>query len=163
MKAIFVLIAAILILTLPAEARHKPSANRGVHHTHSHHHHYAAAHEADHALHVASAYASRFAGLVADLKAMGYAVGTPGCLSSGHMAHSKHHVGLACDLFNQVARNKTALPQPSPSVQIAVAARHGLTSGCVWKNKDCGHFEVPSEHAVWYSRGHRMRARVRYA
>lgn len=151
MKALIVLIAAILILTTSAEARHhrKPLASRGAHH--------------DHALHVASAYAGRFAGLVADLQAMGYAVGTPGCLSSGHMARSKHHVGLACDLFNQVARNKTALPQPAPSVQIAVAAKHGLVSGCVWRHPDCAHFEVPSEHAVWYSRGHRARARVRYA
>jgi hypothetical protein len=151
MKALIIMIAAILILTTSAEARHhrKPLASRGAHH--------------DHALHVASAYAGRFAGLVADLQAMGYAVGTPGCLSSGHMAHSKHHWGGACDLFDQYARNRTRLPQPAPSVQIALGHKHGLTSGCEWRNRDCGHWEVPSEHAVWYSRGHRARVRVRYA
>ena len=31
-----------------------------------------------------------FGGLMAEFRAMGYDVGTPGCLSSGHMRHSKH-------------------------------------------------------------------------
>lgn len=112
---------------------------------------------------VAAGYSASFEGLAAEFRAMGYAVGTPGCLSAGHMRRSKHHWGGACDLFNQVARNRTALRQPPPAVQIAVAARHGLTSGCVWRSPDCGHFEVPSAHrAIYYSRAYR-RHRTRAA
>ena len=103
------------------------------------------------ALNVAPAARSQFEGLVADFQSMGYSVGTPGCLSAGHMARSKHHWGGACDLFNQVARNVTALRQPPPAVQIAVANAYGLTSGCVWRSPDCGHFEVPSAGAVGYT------------
>jgi hypothetical protein len=112
-------------------------------HRHTHHHH-VYGHESQHSLHVAVAYHDRFAGLAAEFSSMGYNIGTPGCMSNCHMRNSKHHWGGACDLFNQIARNRTALRQPPPSVQIAVAARHGLTSGCVWHSPDCGHFEVPT-------------------
>lgn len=88
--------------------------------------------------------ADKFTSLFRDLVSRGYNIGSPGCLSSGHMWHSKHHWGGACDLFNQVARNRTALRQPSPRVQIEAAERYGLVSGCIWRNPDCGHFEVPS-------------------
>ncbi len=92
---------------------------------------------------VASFAIGAFRGLVADLEHLGYAIGSPGCLSGGHMRNSKHHWGGACDLFNQVARNRTALRQPPPAVQIEVAQRHGLISGCSWhRSPDCGHFEV---------------------
>jgi hypothetical protein len=86
----------------------------------------------------------QFAALAADFEAMGYAIGTPGCLSAGHMRHSKHHWGGACDFFNQIARDRTALRQPPPAVQIAMALKHGLVSGCMWRNRDCGHYEIPS-------------------
>lgn len=86
-----------------------------------------------------------FQAIVRDFESLGYAVGHPGCLSAGHMAHSKHHWGGACDLFNQIARNRTALRQPPPEVQVRVASAHGLTSGCVWRHPDCGHFEVPGK------------------
>lgn len=91
---------------------------------------------------VASWAAEKFRGLFVDLVAAGYRLGSPGCLSGGHMRHSLHHWGGACDLFNQVARNRTALPQPPPAVQIELAAKHGLTSGCVWRSPDCGHFDL---------------------
>lgn len=85
---------------------------------------------------------SSFQGLIRDLESAGYAIGAPGCLSGGHMRHSKHHWGGACDLFNQVARNRTALRMPPARLQIALAGRHGLTSGCAWRHRDCAHFEV---------------------
>lgn len=91
---------------------------------------------------------SAFQGAILEFESLGYAVGSPGCLSPGHMRHSKHHWGGACDLFNQVARNRTALRQPPPPVQIAVAERHGLISGCMWKHPDCGHVETPSHRVV---------------
>ena len=149
MKAAVVATFVLLALVKTVEARH-----------HHHHHRYAAfSHETAHAhgtpaLNVVATARESFHGLVTDLTAMGYNVGTPGCLSSGHMRHSKHHWGGACDLFNQIARNRTALRQPPPAVQIAVAARHGLTSGCVWRSPDCGHFEVPTGGHVRLARSH---------
>src|SRR5258708_24972746 len=105
-----------------------------------------------HAMHVAAGYAASFEGLAAEFRALGYATGTPGCLSAGHMRRSKHRTGHACDLFDQVARNRTALNQPPPAAQIPVAARQGLTSGCAGRSPDCGHFEVPSaSRAIYYS------------
>ncbi len=112
-------------------------------------------------LRVASSAAENFRGLVTDLIAMGYRVGSPGCLSSGHMAHSKHHWGGACDLFDQYARDKTRLPQPSPQEQIRVASAHGLTSGCQWRDRDCGHFEVPTGGTRTYSVAHRRTGQAR--
>lgn len=98
---------------------------------------------------VAGQLVGAFQAAINEFEALGYAVGTPGCLSAGHMAHSKHHSGAACDLFNQVARNRTALRQPPPAVQIAVAARHGLTSGCEWRHPDCGHIEQRTAYHAW--------------
>lgn len=87
--------------------------------------------------------AEKFRGLFRDLIALGYNLGSPGCYSpTGHMRNSLHHWGGACDLFNQVGRNITALRQPPPSVQVELAARHGLTSGCAWRSPDCGHFDL---------------------
>lgn len=91
---------------------------------------------------VATYLVDKFQGLFRDLEALGYNLGQPGCLSGGHMRHSLHHWGGACDLFNQVARNRTALRQPPASVQIELAARHGLTAGASWCNPDGGHFDV---------------------
>jgi hypothetical protein len=149
MKAIstLLLLAAILI-SAGAEARTR------------HHPPYAGEHESQYALNVASSYRANFVGLVSDLQFLGYNVGRPGCLSSGHMWHSKHHWGGACDLFDQVARNVTRLRQPPPAVQIEVASRHGLVSGCSWRHPDCGHFEVPTGNAMWYKRRHHRSARL---
>lgn len=108
---------------------------------------------------IASA-SSNFQGLIHELESMGYNIGSPGCLSGGHMRNSKHHWGGACDLFNQIARNRAALPMPSTSVQIALAERYGLISGCKWSNPDCAHFEVPGWGGRVVARAH---VRTRYA
>jgi hypothetical protein len=86
----------------------------------------------------------RFQALARDLEAAGYQI-HPGCLSSGHMRFSKHHWGGACDFFGQYARDKTRYRQPPPATQIAMAQRRGLISGCMWHDRDCGHFEVPTQ------------------
>lgn len=92
---------------------------------------------------VAARAAEKFSGLFRDLRAMGYDLGSPGCYSPhGHMRNSLHHSGNACDLFNQYARNRTHLRMPPASVQIEVAARHGLTAGASWCNPDGGHFDL---------------------
>ena len=101
--------------------------------------------------------AEKFRGLFADLAALGYDLGHPGCYSAtGHMRNSLHHWGGACDLFNQIGRNRTALRQPPPQVQIELAAKHGLTSGCAWRNPDCGHFDLSG-----VGMGHRYARRSR--
>jgi hypothetical protein len=103
----------------------------------------------------------RFQGFIDEVQHLGYRVGPPGCLSSGHMRHSKHHWGGACDLFVQVARNRTRLKLPPNHMDIA--KRHGLIDGCMWRNPDCGHFEVPvdGQSVAQYmaSRGYSRRVR----
>jgi hypothetical protein len=103
----------------------------------------------------------RFQGFIDEVQRLGYRVGAPGCLSSGHMRHSKHHWGGACDLFGQVARNRTRLRLPPNHMEIA--KRHGLIDGCMWRNPDCGHFEVPvgGQSVAQYmaSRGYTRRVR----
>lgn len=110
---------------------------------------------------VAAQLAEKFRGLFADFVALGYNIGSPGCLSSGHMRHSLHHWGGACDIFNQRARNVTSLPQPPPAVQIEVAARHGLTAGASWCNPDGGHFDASGYNGCHGGRAHVRRARIR--
>ena len=113
---------------------------------------------------VASSVASQFTGLFQDLKAMGYRL-APGCYSPrGHMPNSLHHWGGACDLFGQYARDLMSLPHPAPSEQIALAAKHGLVSGCEWGNRDCGHFDVSGYHGGGHVRvAHRTPRHARYA
>jgi hypothetical protein len=106
----------------------------------------------------------RFQGFINEVERSGYRVGAPGCLSSGHMQHSKHHWGGACDLFVQVARNRTRLRLP-PN-HMAIALRYGLIDGCMWRNPDCGHFEVPVGQTVaqyMASRGYSGQRARRYA
>ena len=62
------------------------------------------------------------------------------------MRRSKHHWGGACDLFNQYARNRTRLRLPPD--HMAIALRYGLVDACMWRNPDCGHFEVPVGETV---------------
>lgn len=92
---------------------------------------------------------NQFQGFINDVKAEGFSIGSPGCLSSGHMRNSKHHWGGACDFFNQYARNKTKLPLPPNHLQLA--AKHGLIDGCIWHSPDCGHFEVPYRGQTYMS------------
>jgi hypothetical protein len=103
----------------------------------------------------------QFQGFIDEVQSLGYRIGPPGCLSSGHMRHSKHHWGGACDLFVQVARNRTRLRLPPNHMEIA--RRHGLIDGCMWRNPDCGHFEVPvgGQSVAQYmtSRGYSHRVR----
>jgi hypothetical protein len=99
---------------------------------------------------VAAALVAPFQALIRSLEALGYAVGHPGCLSTGHMAHSLHHWGGACDLFDQTARNVTRLHQPPPTVQVALARQHGLRSGCEFRRPDCGHFEIAERRLQRY-------------
>lgn len=96
---------------------------------------------------VAASAAAQFQALFEDFEALGFNIGAPGCLAARSNNYSLHPRALACDIFGQRARNVMDLPHPSPSEQIAVAARHGLISGCEWRNPDCGHFQVGGSYA----------------
>lgn len=96
-----------------------------------------------------------------------------GCFDThGHMPHSKHYRGLACDI-GQIRRNVTT--DKFMYHVASIAHRLGLTDGCEWARKrgerytgpDCGHIEVPATqiaaakpHRQYASRHHR---RHRYA
>jgi hypothetical protein len=113
---------------------------------------------------VAAKYAERFVGFINALVESGYKPKEIGCLSGGHMAHSKHHWGGACDI-DQTARNRTAAAMYHVTV---LAHRFNLTDGCEWRDRDCGHVEVPTAalasrwHHVRYAHAHHHH-HVRYA
>lgn len=89
---------------------------------------------------VAAAYAERFVGFINALVHEGYKPHEIGCYSpTGHMPHSKHHWGGACDI-DQRSRNRTAAFMYHIT---AIAHKFNLTDGCEWRNPDCGHVEIP--------------------
>jgi hypothetical protein len=86
---------------------------------------------------VASGIASQMRELIGDLVAHGFR-GHVTCLASGHMPHSLHHSGNACD-FAQLSRNRVA---PGAGVMYhasSIIAAHGLRDGCSFH--DCGHVD----------------------
>lgn len=86
---------------------------------------------------------NKFQGFINAVEAEGYRIRDIGCLSSGHMHNSKHHWGGACDI-NQRSRNITSSFMYHVT---AIAHRFGLTDGCEWHYRDCGHIEVPTQVA----------------
>lgn len=98
---------------------------------------------------VAAAYAERFVGFINALVADGYKPKEIGCFAArGHMPHSKHHWGGACDI-DQRSRNKTAARMYHVT---ELAHQFKLTDGCEWRNPDCGHVEVPGGTRVAHHR-----------
>jgi hypothetical protein len=86
---------------------------------------------------VASGIADQMRALIADLVAHGYR-GHVTCLASGHMPHSLHHTGEACD-FAQLSRNRVAAGAGIMYHAHAIIAAHGLRDGCSFH--DCGHVD----------------------
>jgi hypothetical protein len=97
---------------------------------------------------VASTIAGPMRDLVADLVAHGFR-GSVACQASGHMPHSLHHTGEACD-FAQLSRNVVA---PGAAIMYHasdIIAAHGLRDGCSFH--DCGHVDsgrMTSARAQW--------------
>ncbi len=88
---------------------------------------------------VASSVASRFVGFFNALLAREGRLPRIACYSpTGHMRNSLHHWGGACDV-GQTARNVAARMMYHVG---DLAARFGLTDGCVWRHPDCGHVDV---------------------
>lgn len=114
---------------------------------------------------VAADVAGKFKGLIAALVAKGFKGGVHCYASGGHVTHSLHYSGNACD-FAQGGRNKTVSVMYHAGDLIRSA---GLRDGCSFH--DCGHVDagltVASRHherryAVYASRRH-QHARYRFA
>lgn len=90
---------------------------------------------------VAAQAARNFTGFVAELVAAGYRISFMG----GWRRHGScrrcnmHPRGLAIDI-NQTGRNRVT--RALPAGVTAMAARHGLTHGAIWRHPDQGHFEL---------------------
>lgn len=158
MTRIFILISIILTCMLSeAQARH-----RHKHHYRHHHrdHHYIASGSGTcseklndgQVIRVACSVASKFVGFFNDLYAREGKLAPINCLASGHMANSLHHWGGACDV-GQTARNVAWRAMYHVG---DLAAKYGLTDGCIWRNPDCGHVDVSGVGGTHYaSRGRR--------
>jgi hypothetical protein len=93
---------------------------------------------------VAASAAQAFVRLIASFAAAGYHPRHVGCYAAhGHIRHSLHHVGLACD-FDQTGWNRTARFMYTPQAH-ALIAQAGLRDGCDFRSRrDCGHVDVGS-------------------
>lgn len=162
--------AIIIALCGPAAAKHPHHARH--HHHRNHHRHvvvagnfaeglgHGLAHMLDSiktvqtdagAIRVSGEYAERFRGFINALVAAGYKPHEIGCYArGGHMPHSKHYRGLACDI-DQRRRNVTA---PRMYHVTELAHRFHLEDGCEWRRPDCGHIQVPSVAHVTHRRTH---------
>lgn len=87
---------------------------------------------------VAAAYANRFVGFFNALFEREGHLPSITCLASGHMRHSLHHWGGACDV-GQSARNVAWRPMYHVG---SLATMYGLTDGASWRNPDAGHIDV---------------------
>ena len=135
------IIGLVLLMSTSVEARHR-------------HHRHAASHRTNlslttikvatgHQITVAAHLAKRFQSLIADLAAAGYRPRTIHCFSlTGHVRHSRHHVGAACDFDGSLSR--------SPFMRSAIANRiivkNRFRNGCSFYSsgvRDCGHVDWP--------------------
>lgn len=87
---------------------------------------------------VQASLAGRFEGFIRDIVAAGYRPRRIGCYAPhGHVRHSRHHFGAACD-FDQRGWGRTA-----PFMRRAgdIARAWGLRDGCGFRRSDCGHID----------------------
>ena len=109
---------------------------------------------------VNAGHASQFIGAIADLVAAGFR-GHVNCFArGGHVHHSLHYRGEACD-FAQLGRNVVA-----PGARImyhahAILARWGLRDGCSFH--DCGHADTGRVFAATTRRHYAERSERRQA
>jgi hypothetical protein len=108
---------------------------------------------------VASAFAEKFTGFIADIVAAGYKPRDIGCYAQRSQGGA-HPLGAACD-FDQGGRNATASFMYHVG---ALAAKNGLRDGCTFG--DCGHIEDGSRVYVlngYAGRHYAGRSATRYA
>jgi len=91
-----------------------------------------------HRITVAAHLKERWAALVADFKEAGYVPRRIGCFATGgHVAHSRHYAGAACD-FDQRGWGLT-VPFMYSAKANALIKKHGFRNGCLFS--DCGHVD----------------------
>lgn len=94
---------------------------------------------------VAKSLSQRFKALIADFAAHGYKPRNVGCYaSSGHVTHSRHYHGGACD-FDQTGWGKTAKFMHHAG---AIIHKYGFRDGCDFG--DCGHVDDGVSHGGSY-------------
>jgi hypothetical protein len=109
---------------------------------------------------VNAAHASQFVGAIADLVAAGFR-GPVHCYArGGHVRHSLHYTGEACD-FAQTGRNRVAAGARIMFHAHAILARWGLRDGCTFH--DCGHADTGRTYAALTHRQYADTPRRRYA
>jgi hypothetical protein len=109
---------------------------------------------------VNAAHASQFVGAIADLVAAGFRGPVHCYASSGHVRHSLHYTGEACD-FAQLARNRVASGARIMYHAHAILAHWGLRDGCTFH--DCGHADTGRNFAALTRRHYADTPRRRYA
>ena len=101
---------------------------------------------------VASHLAPRFKALIADFAKAGYHPRRVGCFAtSGHVRHSRHYAGAACDFDGSLSRS--AFMRSATAHRIIVA--HGFRDGCSFRVhgiRDCGHVDDGGGRRVRYAR-----------
>jgi hypothetical protein len=109
---------------------------------------------------VNAAHASQFIGAIADLVAAGFR-GPVHCYArGGHVRHSLHYTGEACD-FAQLGRNRVASGAGIMYHAHAILAHWGLRDGCTFH--DCGHADTGRVFAALSRRHYADTRRRRYA
>jgi hypothetical protein len=109
---------------------------------------------------VNAAHASQFVGAIADLVAAGFR-GPVHCYArGGHVRHSLHYTGEACD-FAQTGRNRVASGAGIMFHAHVILARWGLRDGCTFH--DCGHADTGRTFAALERRRYAEAPRRRYA
>jgi hypothetical protein len=109
---------------------------------------------------VNAAHASQFIGAIADLVAAGFR-GPVHCYArGGHVRHSLHYTGEACD-FAQLGRNRVASGAGIMYHAHAILAHWGLRDGCTFH--DCGHADTGRNFAALTRRHYADVPRRRYA
>jgi hypothetical protein len=117
-------------------------------------------HSAAGAITVNAAHASQFIGAIADLVAAGFH-GSVHCYArGGHVRHSLHYTGEACD-FAQLGRNRVASGAGIMYHAHAILSHWGLRDGCTFH--DCGHADTGRTFAALGRRHYAEARRRRYA
>ena len=100
---------------------------------------------------VASRLATSFQSLIADFVSAGYHPRCIHCFArSGHVTHSRHYAGAACDFDGSLSRSRFM----RSAVADKLIRKHHLRNGCSFRvhgTRDCGHVD---DGQVRHHRGH---------
>ena len=109
---------------------------------------------------VNAAHVSQFIGAIADLVAAGFRGPVHCYASGGHVRHSLHYTGEACD-FAQLGRNRVASGAGIMYRAHTILSHWGLRDGCTFH--DCGHADTGRNFAAVARRRYAEAPRRHYA